>query len=57
MLRDGWDLEHVGDGELARAVLGVLVQQLADDRPGLGAVLVEEVLPVPAEPLGPLPPG
>ena len=49
--------QHVGDDELRRAVLGVLFQQFLQDVPGLGAVLVEEVLAFGAEPLGPFPPG
>ena len=36
--------QHVGKDELRRAVLGVLLQQLVEDRARLGAVAVEEVL-------------
>jgi hypothetical protein len=54
---DGRDLENVWYDELGRSVLGVLLQQLFEYRPSLGAVAVEEVLLLVAQPVGPLPAG
>ena len=45
------------EDELGRAVLGVLVQQLVQDLARLRAELVEEVLLLAAQALGPLAPG
>ena len=56
VLADRRHFQHVGDDELRRAVLGVLVEQFVENLSGVGSELVEEVPPVRAEPLGPLAP-
>src|SRR6266540_1915282 len=57
MLRQRRYFEHVGQHELSGAVLGVLLQQLVQERSGFGGVLVEEVLTVLLKPFRPLSPG
>src|SRR5512139_1799265 len=54
---DGRHFEHVGQDELGRAVLRVLVEQFVEDLARLGAMLVEELLPFAPKALRPLPPG
>src|SRR5262249_17245953 len=52
-----WHFKNFRQSELIRSVLSVLVQHLADDGSSFGAILIEEVLLVPAELLGSFPPG
>src|SRR5262249_28645705 len=51
---DGRHFQRVRENELSRAVLGVLVEELVKNLPGLGSVAVEEVLAVTAKALGAL---
>lgn len=49
--------QDLGDEELSRAMLRVLVQKLIEHGPGLQAVLFEKALFLFSQPVGPLAPG
>ena len=49
--------QNVGEGKLRRAMVGIYFQEFVQDGLGLGAILVEKVFLVLAQPVGPLPAG